>query len=376
MKNRELMPGLVSGYVRPGIVLVVLALTLAVSACVAERRIHGTPEAEPTISTQSTPTPELTASPTPVPSPSPSATPEPTAEPDPTPTPESTPDPAPTPTREPRDPPYPLDCEDLTPEIDEELQGVVEDRLGEFAAGFSVVIQELTTGARAEAHPENSYYGASLYKAAVMYEVMRQVSEGELSLNQYLTIDSFYASQDLGTLGAFGWGAGSTISLYEALEASIIVSDNATAYLLGDLVNWVQVDNTLHNELGATDTQFSWETLPTTAGDMALLLKAIACADGVTEENSQMMLDFLANQYIDNRLPRYLPSEAIIGHKTGNWSDVNHDIGIVYGPNAVYVIAVLSQYPGADERIALLSRDVYAYFHPDAFEDDLNDDAN
>jgi beta-lactamase class A len=268
--------------------------------------------------------------------------------------------------------PYPVACDDLSPEIDDELQLTVEGTLGEYASGFGIVVQELTTGARAEVNPQQSFFGASLYKTAVMYEVLRQVEEVALSLEQYVMIDSHHASKDLGTLGVFGWGAGSVITIYQALEAAITISDNATAFLLGDLVGWPQVDITLH-DIGATDTQFSQDGLPTTAGDTAMILQAIACADGVSDESSQLMLDLLAGQMVNNRLPLYLPDDAVIGHKTGNWVDANHDAGIVYGPDAVYLIAVLSHYPGADDRIARLSREVYEHFNPEIVVDH-NDD--
>jgi beta-lactamase class A len=355
---------------KPGIrsILLILftALSLIITACVAESQQSSQPsQGEPT------PTAEPTAEPTPTPTPEP--TPTPTPEPTATPVPTPTPEPTPTPTPEPLDPPHPVSCVDLEPEIDVHLQYAVEKALGDHTGGFSVVVQELTTGARAEVIPEQSYYGASLYKAAVMYEVLRQVEEEKLDLEQYVTIDGFYASQDLGTLGAFGWSAGSEITIYDALEAAIIISDNATAYLLGDLVGWHAVDETLQS-IGIENTEFSYDELPTTANDMALLLEAIACAEGISEESSQLMLDFLADQRINNRLPYYLPSDTVIGHKTGNWDDANHDIGIVYGTNGIYVIAVLTNNPGADEQIGLLSRDVYEYFHPGAFNDDGLDD--
>lgn len=278
--------------------------------------------------------------------------------PDPTPTTEPSPTPAP-PTGA-----HPIECAAGESEPDPGLEAVILESVGDQAGGFGIVVQNLQTGARAELNPGNSYYGASLYKVAVMYEVMRQVEAGSLSLDQTVTIDEFYAGQDLGTLDAFGWEAGARITVRQAVEASITVSDNATAYLLGDLVGWGRVDQTLQ-ELGANGTQFAAAEIPTTAGDQALVMRAIACAEDVSQQHSQLMLDFLARQTVNNRLPLYLPGEAVVAHKTGNWSDANHDAGIVYGPDASYVIVVMSSLPGAENTIAQLSRNVYDYFHAD-----------
>lgn len=331
-----------------------------------------TPSPSPTSTATPTPEPTPTPTPEPTPTPTPEPTPTPTPEPTPTPTPQPahTPMPEPTPTQEPTPTPAPptgaepLACPAGEPEFDPDLEAVIRNSVGSQAGGFGIVVENLQTGARAELNPGNAYYGASLYKVAVMYEVMRQVEAGSLSLDQTVTIDEFYAEQDLGTLDALGWGPGSRISVRQAVEASITVSDNATAYLLGDLVGWGRVDETLR-ELGATGTRFAAAEIPTTAGDQALLMQAIACGEGVSTQHSQMMLDFLARQSVNNRLPLYLPGEAVVAHKTGNWSDANHDAGIVYGPDATYVIAVMSNLPGAEETIAQLSRNVYDYFHED-----------
>jgi hypothetical protein len=51
-----------------------------------------------------------------------------------------------------------------------------------------------------------------------------------------------------------------------------------------------------------------------------------------------------------------------VAHKTGNWDDATHDVGIVYAPSGPYVIAVLSDLPYTSEPIAELSRLVYEYF--------------
>jgi beta-lactamase class A len=318
------------------------------------------------------PTPAPTPEPTPTPDPSPRPPPEPTATPPPEPTPTPVPSPTPESTPVPRDPPFPVACNIDDPVDDPELEAVIRDVLGAQEANFGVVVQELTSGVRAEVNPDQSFYGASLFKTGIMYELLRQVDEGTLDLNQYVTIDSYYAQRDLGTLGILGWTVGTQVTLAEALKAMITVSDNATAILLGDLVGWSNMDRTLA-AIGAEDTLFSSLDLPTTAGDTAIILSAITCSTEVEEESSQLMLDVLAGQTVTNRLPRDLPAGTVVAHKTGNWTDANHDTGIVYGPDATYVIAVLSRSPGADATIIRLSRAVYDYFHASEPADDGND---
>jgi len=81
----------------------------------------------------------------------------------------------------------------------------------------------------------------------------------------------------------------------------------------------------------------------------------------VDEDTSQEMIDLLARQKINDRLPALLPPGTKVAHKTGNWDNATHDVGVVYAPHGAYVIAVLSDKPDRAESIAELSRLVYEY---------------
>jgi beta-lactamase class A len=55
------------------------------------------------------------------------------------------------------------------------------------------------------------------------------------------------------------------------------------------------------------------------------------------------MMDILKRQQYNDKIPRYLPKEAVCAHKTGEVTGVTHDAGIVIGPSASFVIVCLSQ---------------------------------
>jgi beta-lactamase class A len=106
-------------------------------------------------------------------------------------------------------------------------------------------------------------------------------------------------------------------------------------------------------------------TLPTTANDVALLLEAIARGEAVSEAASLRMVDLLAQEKVDDRIPAALPDGTTIAHKTGNWENATHDAGIVYGERSTYVVVLMSDI-GFDGDVASVQRDVlraaWAYF--------------
>jgi beta-lactamase class A len=258
--------------------------------------------------------------------------------------------------------PYVVNC-DVELRHDPDLENLIRNLLDGDVVRFGVVVRDLTSGATVEINPKRSFYAASLYKVAVLYEVFRQVEDGTLSLSQIVMITGEYLEWDLGTLAGLGWGAGTEITIAQALEAVITISDNATALLLGDLIGWEQMTRTLR-DLGLDDTDYTLDTLPTTARDQARLLAAIACADGVSPHSSQQMLDLLARQQIVDRLPAELPAGVVVAHKSGNWDNETHDAGIVYSPGGAYILVVMTEQGWSPEPIARLSRVVYDFLNP------------
>ena len=156
------------------------------------------------------------------------------------------------------------------------------------------------------------------------------------------------------------------IAFDDALGRMMRVSDNVAANLVLDRVGVGNVNASLRG-LGLDDSGFVPDgSMPTTANDMALLLEALYRGRVVSRQASDGMLLHLISEVIDDRLPALLPKRTAIAHKTGNWENATHDAGIVFSPDADYVIVVLTDYgfvaDGA-EVISRLSKVVYDYYN-------------
>jgi beta-lactamase class A len=75
------------------------------------------------------------------------------------------------------------------------------------------------------------------------------------------------------------------------------------------------------------------------------------------------MIDLLLAQRVNDRLPAQLPPGTRVAHKTGNLGGIIHDVGIVYAPEAPFVIALLAEdawdYSEVATAQAALTRAVY-----------------
>jgi beta-lactamase class A len=281
--------------------------------------------------------------------------------------------------------PTPSHYEPLPLQEDAALEARLRGVLGDDVEAYGVVVKSLDDGRGALINSDKVFYAASLFKVAVMYEVFHQRSLGLLSFDERLLVTPYYAGFDLGTLPV---EVCQTLSVGEALGYMMSISDNTSAVLLQDRVGSANINRSLE-ALGLTTTRLLPEDLPTTPADMALLMEMIARGKAVDAGASQEMVNLLASEEIDNGLRAGVASAegglapggggegTLVAHKTGNWSNATHDVGIVYlpagqkglpaaqagSPAAAYVIAVLSEKAHETELTAEVSRVTWEYYN-------------
>ena len=257
-------------------------------------------------------------------------------------------------TNVPASPPF----EPLLLVTDEGLRAVIEEYLGEEVVDYGLMVKRLSDGKGVAVNADKEFYAASLFKILVMYEVFRQRELGLLSFDESLVFSPPYLEYGLGTLR---WPLWSHVPIWDLLEAMVTESDNVAAIMLQDRVGgWNIIQD--YQAIGLKHTVMDREQLVTSAGDMALWLEMISRGQELSEKSREQMIELLAGQLIDDRLPKYLPEGIKVAHKTGNWDNATHDVGIVYAPSGAYVIAALSNKYWESEPIAELSARVYEYF--------------
>lgn len=374
------------GYRFRFIALAVLASLLVLGACTGPSSLAGDePVATPTAAHEATPEPAAqadastaTASPPLEPSPTATTTPVPTetlaptatatAEPEPTPTEPPTSTPRPTSTPPETDP-------TATPETDaqatfdveafqQQAGELLEDEEGIY--GISVRLPDGTVVF--EMNPDESMEAASLYKLAIMVEAFRQRESGGLSFDdEWMMYPAYfkYVESDDPYDESY---EGQTVPLGDLLYAMVTRSSNTAAWALLDRVTNSRANATMQ-ELGLTGTEIRWMPAHdqaafapsaepgrdlltqradeawqvTTAGDMARLFTLLLNGQAVSPDADREMLEMLAEQTINDRLPAYLPAGTVVAHKTGNLDGLVHDAGVIYTPSGPVVIAVLSE---------------------------------
>ncbi|HEX9266839.1 MAG TPA: serine hydrolase, partial [Candidatus Limnocylindria bacterium] len=199
-----------------------------------------------------------------------------------------------------------------TADLVQQLDGLISS----FPGGAGIWIADPTVATPLFAHdPDEQVIAASLYKLGVLAEAERRVDAGDLHYNDAITIQP----EDITLDGSFE-DAGTQLTLDDALEAMITISDNGSALALWRILGGSNIDATLEKagiknfHVAFDDTEDNWAT-PHAIGTFFALLAKRQLISGAA---SDRMLARLERQQINDRLPAQLPPGVVVAHKTGN----------------------------------------------------------
>lgn len=213
---------------------------------------------------------------------------------------------------------------------------------------------------------------ASLIKVPILIAVLELIERQNISLQMEVEIKqnhkveySVLTEQD-----------SDKSTLYELLVWMIITSDNTATNVLIDFLGMEEC-NAFFKKIGLTRTKLQRKMMDfdslqkgvdnvTTARDMANLFTRIYKQDLLPLQFSQLALDILSRQRINDGLKRYIIENVKIAHKTGNLDTVSHDVGIVFHEKLDYIIGIMitdiNDAEEAKKCIGLISKIVFQYF--------------
>lgn len=193
------------------------------------------------------------------------------------------------------------------------------------------------------------FTAASVIKIPIMMAAFHEARCGNLRLDDAIVLGKKDKVGGSGVLKELHTGL--QITLLDAINLMIVVSDNTATNLVMDAVGRERVNHYM-NSKGCTGSRLEahlmrpnprgpWNKI--TAKDITLLIRGLAEKTIENPGDCDSMISIMERQQYNEKLPRYLPQEAVCAHKTGEVRGVTHDAGIITGPKANFVIVCLSQ---------------------------------
>ena len=244
------------------------------------------------------------------------------------------------------------------------LKEVVDSSLKGTRGTYAIVIENLRTGESYMQNEKKKFEPASLYKLWILGTAFKQIKEGKLSRDEIITRDVKELNDifKIGTESAELTEGTVTMKVNDAIEQTITISHNYAALLLVSKIRNSNV-SAFMREQGFSSSRLG-EPPQTIAEDIASFFEKLYEGTMIDGEYSKRMLDLLSQQKLNDRVPKYLPDDTEVAHKTGEVGGFKHDAGIIFGKDPILIVVLSeSESPaGAAERIAKLSRNVFNYF--------------
>lgn len=247
----------------------------------------------------------------------------------------------------------------------DKIYSILASNLSSSDGKYAAFVKDLKSGEVFTLSPDTPMTAASIYKLGVMYKTFDSLENGDVQEESVL-----WASQDrldsllLDHQDSQAQASDATISytVDEALRMMITISDNYSALLLAEKLGWRKIDNYLKDE-GIANFDLNNPNEPqATVTSAAQILEKIYRSQAVSKSASNKMEKLLLNQTVNDRIPKYLPQNVKVAHKTGELDNVRNDAGIVFGQKSDYIFVFFSDTldpDNASETIAQTSKDIF-----------------
>ena len=221
----------------------------------------------------------------------------------------------------------------------------------QFDGSAGIVLKDLDTGWEFTNNSNKLFPSASLVKVPIMAACFQAIEDKKMTLDQFVVLRG--ADQVMGSGVLKAMPAGSSYSVEKLIVLMVTRSDNTAANMLINLLGPGYL-NAYFKRIGLKSTNLSRKMMDfsgrkkgienyTTPRDVAFLLEKMYKKEFISPQVSDSCLAFLKMQKMKDRIPRKLPENVVVAHKTGLERAVCHDAGIVFTPEGDFLICVLTK---------------------------------
>jgi beta-lactamase class A len=260
--------------------------------------------------------------------------------------------------------------------LPEPARNQLERTLSELAArggaAYGIYFKDLAGGGSIEIQADRVMHAASTMKTPILLELLRRVDAGELKLEQELPVRNEFRSLVDGSPFSIGLEADADGPTGEKLGSSATLE-----FLASEMIQRSSnlATNVLLSMLGPDAVQRFTDVLgaptvkvrrcvedgkayekglnnETDARGMGAVMEACVRTDRLTAASRAKAWEILAGQVWNEQIPKglHLQSGAVVAHKTGSISSVQHDAAVVRLPDGrEYVLVLLANDFGANE---------------------------
>lgn len=290
----------------------------------------------------------------------------------------------------------------------EAIRRIAEKYDAKTTGDLGLLFTDLKTGETVTVNPDKELPAASTFKVFLLAEFLRQCEEGKYNLMDRHELKEEFVSPGSGVLCDLIPGMNLTLLDYARLM--MMLSDNTATDYLYSLTGRDNIKNNVIDAFGLSRTKCdypckllietyfdpahkkvagerNWRNTDdylcltatndsTSPNDMAKVLKMAYDKTLFSPWVSEQMIDIMKRCHTNSRIPKELPRDVEVAHKTGTMDKVANDCGIVYTEKGDYVLclfyngntATQEEYDAnikgrfSDGLLAEISKEIYAAY--------------
>lgn len=239
------------------------------------------------------------------------------------------------------------------------VRPAVEDLIRAHQGVTGFIALDPTTSEALDVNADAVFPASGLMAVPIMVDVFNRVSEGQMTLEDPLTMLAIDQTDGPGILSHMS--VPRELSVWDAMYLSVTLSDHTGANLLIDKLRPRIVTERMR-QLGLQDTRLfmpangdpsdsydperaaEFGMGHTTPREMASLLAMMYRGELVAPDASETMLGVLRREFYAQGIRRGIPEHIPVAHKTGVTGNGRSDCGVVYGPNRDLVICTMTRF--------------------------------
>ena len=272
-----------------------------------------------------------------------------------------------------------------------DLQTRIEQIVADSGANIGVALRHIESGAEVMVNADTPVPLASVVKIPVIAEAFHQIGQGKVALTDRWPLEESVKALGSGVLRDLDAGLNATVN--DLLTLMTIISDNTATDMLMLRLGIGSINGYMHS-LGLTDIHVArtlndifadmlpsndpnqdpfalavWEAEHGVKSDgfsyslgadnnvstpraMTRLVEMIFRAEILDRALCDGILDIMLKQHFNDRLPRFLPPGTRVAHKTGTFSGVRNDSGVIYiRENSHVAVTTLATWDDAPYRL-------------------------
>lgn len=202
---------------------------------------------------------------------------------------------------------------------------------------------------------------ASLVKTPLVMGIYKEIEKGKISEDTVLTLQEEHLDPKFGDL----WkrGAGTTLTVKEAIDLALIKSDNTAANALASILPPKALDEVFDNLDIETTTEGTTNLI--TPESYSSIFRSLYLSSTVSQESSNKILDILTRTDFNQQIAAGVPENIPVAHKIGIYASENSrsDCGIVYVPKRPYLLCIITKADEEESRAYMshISKMIYSY---------------